>query len=196
MIQPLSSIATAVTGITLREKPTALLPEDANAFLMQLSDLDTAGTLQIHSMIPVRLEKAFERFIAKPGDIVFRGRGAGIAAAVMPETLHPVIVVSPLMIIRPNRLKVDAEYLAWTLTTESARRHYAEYSQGSAIVGIGKQNLETLEIPLPPLQTQQKIGKLMRLQSQETQLITRYQTARAKLFNAQISKSIHQEQKS
>ncbi|MDD4616449.1 MAG: restriction endonuclease subunit S [Alphaproteobacteria bacterium] len=195
MTKTLSSIATAITGITLREKPLALLPEDADALLMQLSDLDTAGAIQAHNMIPVRLEKAFERFIAKPGDIVFRGRGAGIAAAVMPETLHPVIVVSPLIVIRPNRSKVDAEYLAWTLTTESARRHYAEYAQGSAIIGIGKQNLETLEIPLPPLQTQQKIGKLMRLQSQEFELVTRYQMARAKLLNAQIRKSIHQEQK-
>jgi hypothetical protein len=35
----------------------------------------------------------------------------------------------------------------------------------------------------------------MGLQSQEFELVTRYQTARAKLLNAQISKSIHQEQK-
>lgn len=191
MIQPLSSIATTVTGITLRDKPAALLPEDA--FLIHLSDLDAAGILQFHTMIPVRLEKQFERFIAEPGDIVFRGRGAGIAAAVMPETPHPVIAVSPLMIIRPNRSKVNSEYLAWQLTTEDARRHYAQHLQGSAIIGIGKRDLETLEIHLPPLQTQQKIGKLIKLQDQEARLFARYQTARAKLVNTQISKAILQE---
>ncbi len=190
----LSSIATAITGITLRDKPSTQQPESAEAFLMQLGDLGVGtGAIQLDSMIPVQLEPQYKRFIAKPGDLVFRGRGAGIAAAVVPETHFPVVVVSPLIIIRINSAIVDAEFLAWFLMTENARRHYAEHTQGSAITGIGKRYLETLVIPLPPLQTQQKIGRFMRIQSHETQLIARYQTARTKLFNAQISKSIHQE---
>ena len=191
MTQTLSSIATATTGKTLRDKPAPVVHENADALLMQLSDLDASGNLQLHTMIPFRQEKRFERFVVAPGDIVFRGRGAGIAAAVISEAALPIVVVSPLMIIRPNRSKVAPEYLAWLLTTENARRHYAQHLQGSTIIGIGKRDLETLEISLPPLQTQQRIGTLIRLQAQESQLIAQYQTARAKLLNAQISKSIH-----
>jgi restriction endonuclease S subunit len=160
---------------------------------MQLGDLGRDGDIQFDSMMPFVMEKQFERFVAKGGDLVFRGRGAGIAVAAMPEVDRPIIVASPLMIIRPDHKQVDPDYLAWALTTEDARRHYAQFSSGSAIVGIGKRDLETLEIHLPALQTQHTLAKFKKLQEQEALLITRHQVVRAKLVEALISNSIHKE---
>ena len=187
----LSYIAALVTGATLRGQPS--YSSSPNASLMQLGDLGRDGDIQFDSMMPFIMEKQFERFVAKVGDLVFRGRGAGIAVAVIPEGHRPIIVASPLMIIRPDHKQVNPDYLAWALTTEDARRHYAQYASGSAIIGIGKRDLETLEIHLPALQTQLKLAKFKKLQEQEALLMSRHQVVRAKLVEALISSSIHKE---
>jgi restriction endonuclease S subunit len=153
---------------------------------MQLGDLDADGNVQINSMTPFTVEKKFKHFIVKPGDLVFRGRGAGITVAVMPNTALPVIVASPLIIIRPDHKKVDPDYLVWALTNDNARRYYAQYARGSVIVGIGKHDLEKIEIQLPAIQFQKKIGKIKNLQLKESQLISRRQALCIKLLEAKI----------
>lgn len=195
MKQSLSSIATVVTGATLRKKPIAVAAKDANTLLMQLGDLDTNGNIHVHTMTPSLMEKNFEGFIAKCGDLIFRGRGAGISVAVMSKTYLPVVIAAPLMIIRPNLKKTDPRFLAWSLTSDQAHRHYTQYSQGSAIVGIGKRDLDLLELNLPDLETQQKIAKLKDLETQVHLLLTRYQYVKSKLVGALINNIIHKEKK-
>jgi hypothetical protein len=193
MKKPLNHIADVLTGVTLREKPVPSAQAGGNVFLMQLGDLNTDGTVQTHSMIPTKNQRLFEKFTVKSGDIVFRGRGAGIVAAVVPETEWPVVAASPLMIIRPNTQKVDPHYLVWALTNDQARRYYAEHARGSNIVGIGKRDLDLLEIDLPPIATQKKIGQLKNLETEEQHLLTRYQKAKSQLVEALIVDAIYKE---
>jgi hypothetical protein len=193
MKQALGTIADIYTGATLRERPTPAPLMQAEAKLMQLGDMDATGNIQSHSMIPVMMQAAFEKFTVGAGDIVFRPRGAGIVAAVMSEIAWPVIVTSPLMIIRPYTKKVDPHYLVWALTADTARRFYAEHSRGSAIVGIGKRDLDQMEIELPPINIQRQIAQLKKLESQEQQLLSRYQEAKTKLIEAAIIDRIHKE---
>ena len=193
MKKPLNHIADVLTGVTLREKPVPTKQARGNVFLMQLGDLNTDGTVQTHSMIPTQNQSLFEKFTIKAGDIVFRGRGAGIVAAVVPETEWPVVAASPLMIIRPNTQKVDPHYLVWALTNDQAHRYYAEHARGSSIVGIGKRDLDLLEINLPPMAIQKKIGQLKNLETEEQHLLTRYQKAKARLVEALIVDAIYKE---
>lgn len=193
MKELLGHISYIYTGATLRERPVAT--DAGNALLMQLGDLDTAGNLQTHGMIPVAMQTAFNKFTAQAGDVVFRPRGAGIVAAAIPETEKPIVITSPLMLIRPHAKKVDPYYLVWALRADAARRFYAEHSRGSAIVGIGKRDLEQMAIDLPPLDVQCKIAQLKRLESEEQQLLTRYQKAKSRLLEAMITDTIHKEQR-
>jgi restriction endonuclease S subunit len=193
MKKSLNHIADVLTGVTLREKPVPTKQARGNVFLMQLGDLNTDGTVQTHSMIPTQDQSLFEKFTVKSGDIVFRGRGAGIVAAVVPETEWPVVAASPLIIIRPNTQKVDPHYLVWALTNDQARRYYAEHARGSNIVGIGKRDLDLLEINLPPMAIQKKIGQLKNLETEEQHLLTRYQKAKARLVEALIVDAIYKE---
>ena len=174
------------TGATLRDKPQHSVTP--NSLLMQLGDLDSAGQLRFETMIPFLHEGQFAKSIVVPGDLIFRGRGAAITVAVMPETEKPIIVAAPLIVIRPDLNKVDPHYLAWALETTAAYRHYAEFSRGSAIVGICKRDLEIFEITLPELRIQRKISMLKNLQAQETRLLTRHRTLREKLLNTLLNK--------
>jgi hypothetical protein len=186
----IGTIAKIFTGATLRQKPEHSIAGDA--YLMQLGDLSATGSLNFDGMLLFRGAEYFPQSIVRPGDIVFRGRGAGINAAIMIETDKPVIAASPLMIIRPDLSKVDTDYLLYSLTNDQAHRHYAQYTRG-IFAGIGKQDLEILEIELPNLITQQRIGKIKQLQLQENKLLTRYQRAKNMLVETFISTSTNQE---
>ena len=193
MKSPLRHIAETLTGATLREKPIAALGKRGRVLLMQLGDLGADGAIRTRHMIPIAHQSFFDKFTIQTGDIVFRGRGAGIVATVMPATELPIVVASPLMIIRPDVNKVDPHYLVWALINENARRHYAERSQGSNIIGIGKRDLDQLEIDLPPLHVQKKIGQLKRLETEEQHLLNRYQKAKTRLVETMIFDAIQKE---
>jgi restriction endonuclease S subunit len=111
----------------------------------------------------------------------------------MPKSELRVIVSSPLMIIRPKMSKVNPDYLVWSLTNSNARRYYAQYSRGSTIIGIGKRDLELMEISLPDLEIQHKIGQLKSLEKQENQLLEHYQKLRFKLTNKLMTDVIYKE---
>lgn len=189
----LHQIAEILTGVTLREKPQMVILEAGAVLLMQLGDLDAEGNICEQSMTPVPQQKMYDKFVVEAGDIVFRGRGAGIVAAVMIETEIPVVAASPLIIVRPDKQKVDPHYLVWALTNDLARRYYAEHSRGSAIVGIGKRDLDQFEIDLPSLDIQKKIGQLKKLESREQHLLAQYQKTKRRLIEVMITDALHQE---
>jgi hypothetical protein len=178
----ISEVAEVQTGATLREKP--YVAANGDSVLLQLGDVGVEGIIQFESLSPMSIQAQYDHFEVPCGDLVFRGRGAAIAVAVIPALTKRVIAAAPLIIIRPNGCKVDSCYLAWALTTNDAHRHYAQLAQGSAIVGIGKNDLETLKINLPDLPTQRKIGELKSLQTKEKDLLARHHMARMKLINA------------
>jgi restriction endonuclease S subunit len=189
----LSELADIQTGVTLREKPVPSKRITGNVLLMQLGDLDTDGNIQTQTMSPSVPQELFEKFIVKSGDLIFRGRGAGIAVTVVPELDLPIVATSPLIIIKPNTQKIDPHYLAWALTNNHARRYYAEYLRGSSIMGIGKRDLDVMGIDLPALRSQRKIGNLKKLEAQEHRLLAQLQRSKAKLVAALIGDVIDKE---
>lgn len=183
----LRDVAVIQTGLTLRGRPE-ILPS-GSVRLMQLGDVDVSGLIHFEKMAAVEPQPKFERFQVNEGDLVFRGR-AGISVVVVPKHHEEVVVVSPLIIIRPFRNVVEPEYLAWFLKSPKAHRHYARHMQGTSITGVGKKELETLEIDLPDLETQRKITKLLALQRKEEELLQRYQLVRKKVVDAVINRLI------
>lgn len=189
----LNQISNVLTGVTLKEKPIPTTQLEERIFLMQLGDLNIDGNIQTHTMISIPYQNSFDKFIVRTGDIVFRGRGAGIVAALVPKMDNPLVIASPLMIIRPNVQRVDSDYLVWALSNNFARRYYSEHSRGSCIIGIGKHDLDLFELDLPPLSVQKKIGQLKNLEKIEQNLLLRYQKSKTKLHEALIINALHKE---
>jgi restriction endonuclease S subunit len=189
----LNQIANIVTGLTFNGKASKVYSGDSKCLLMQLGNLDAKGNVLVDGMISIPYRKSFENFLSKGNTVVFRGRGAGIVATVMSKTDVPIVVTSPLMIIRPNIEKIDPRYLVWSLTNAGARRYYAEHLSGSSIFGIGKRDLDLFEIDLPPMDVQKTIGKMKELESEERAALKRYQTFKSKLLEKSIMNAICEE---
>jgi type I restriction enzyme M protein len=184
----LKDIASISTGMTFGSKPEPLI--GSHVRLMQLGNLDVSGEILFENMIGVAQDDSYEEYFAEEGDLVFRGRGAGIAVAVMPPHQGNVAIVAPLILIRPNRTLIEPGYLAWVLEAPKAQRHYARYAQGTVLMGIGKKDLETVGIDMPSMETQKKLSALVALQKKEEKLLNQYRTVRKQLVSALLCEII------
>lgn len=181
----LGEIAELITGMTLRSRPKSV--PGGLVRLMQLGDFDPSGAISFATMIRVDREPEHDRYVIRAGDLVFRGRGAGIAACVVPQHTGEIAVVAPLIVIRPQRERVDPAYLEWFLGTQDVRRHLERHMRGSLVMGIGKADLQNVEVPLPDMETQRAVGELERLRKREGELVERYQSLRERLFDRLLS---------
>ena len=152
---------------------------------LQLRDVGTIGEAPGPDFQRYDLDKLSDRYFVRGGEVVFRSRGEPNAAAAIPATLpEPVVVIVPLVIIRPDRDRVHPEYLAWAINQPDAQRRLGAEAQGTSLRMIPMAVLENLEIAVPDLQTQRRIVELDALSRQEGQLLRRLAALRGQLVSA------------
>lgn len=152
----LSEICAIRTGFTARSS----LREDADGVLaIQWRDFAGRRQVAVDQLTRVDPDLLAERFMVAEGDVVFCSRGErNIAAALDKSFVEPALVVSPLMVLRPDKRKVLPEYIAWAINQPDAQRYFDLNARGSSIRMIPKSSLEDLEVSLPDLETQRFIA--------------------------------------
>ena len=125
-----------------------------------------------------------ERYLVSAGDVVFRSRGEPSTATAIDDTLpEPLVVIGPLVIIRPNKAKLLPDYLAWAINHPNAQRQLRMDAQGTSIRMVPMSALEKLDIPVPTLQSQQRIVELATLARREGALLRQLAERREALAN-------------
>ncbi|MPZ67987.1 MAG: hypothetical protein GEU71_00470 [Actinobacteria bacterium] len=81
--------------------------------------------------------------------------------AYVPEDLDGVVCGYHLSILRANPRIVDSAFLAWVLRSDSARQHFTAMANGITRFAIGYSDIGSLSIPLPPLDRQQAIARIL-----------------------------------
>ncbi len=80
--------------------------------------------------------------------------------------------------IRPNKEKIDSNYLFYFFRSESYRRKIKEFAQGANINNIRNEHLDDLIIPLPTLSEQKaivaKLDRAQRLIDIDRQMLAKY----------------------
>lgn len=167
-------------GYTARSR---LEPQEVGGVrAVQLRDLGENGLFDPSNTLSYAIDGPVERYEVSGGDVLFRARGdRNTAVAVLPDTTERAVAILPLIILRPDRTRVDPEYLAWFINQSSAQRHFDECAQGQNLRMIPKPCLEELEVPLPPLDVQRQIVTLARLSKHEHALTMRLAEKRAQL---------------
>lgn len=66
-----------------------------------------------------------------------------------------------MLILRPDTLSFNPAYLTWTLKNDAVQRTFKHISSGCAQPQLPIRSLKSLKIPLPPLETQQRIVELL-----------------------------------
>lgn len=163
----LSAICSIFPGFTARAR---LEPADESGGVLtiQLRDIAQNGATDFTRLSRVALSDVSEKYFVRSGDLVFRSRGDWSAASAIGADLpEPALAIMPIFILRPNADVVDAEYLAWAINQAPAQRHFDLAAQGGNMRMISRAALETLDLEIPPLQTQRRIVEVHRLADRE-----------------------------
>ena len=179
----LAALSDIHSGYTARGRLDPL-PEGGVPAL-QLRDVGTGGQAPGPNFQRYDLGKLSDRYFVRGGEVVFRSRGEPNAAAAIRDPLpEPVVVIVPLVIVRPDRDRVLPEYLAWAINQPDAQRRLGAEAQGTSLRMIPMAVLENLEIAVPDLPTQRCIVELDALARQEARLLRQLAARRETLVSA------------
>ena len=111
-----------------------------------------------------------EKYLIKPGDILFMSRGVNNYAVLIEDIPQPAIAPLTFYILRP-RGEVIPAYLAWCLNQEPAREQISSIRTGAGTPMVPRNGLAEITIPLPPLDVQQQLATFADLQAREAKLL-------------------------
>jgi len=141
--------------------------------VMQAGDLVKNSQLDLGTLACVQLGKKAERYHLTEHDIVFMARGQRqLAYRPISEAVTgtPVITTFGLLVITPDRNKTTADYLHWALNTPQVQQSIRVFAEGTSMSFISEKNFGNVQVPIPTLETQENITRLIDLHGQRDQL--------------------------
>jgi restriction endonuclease S subunit len=144
-----------------------------------MKDIDDANVLHAEQAFRVQLPPGKARHLLRPGDLLFRSRGRSNGVAQVHEGIGPAVLSAPMLLIRPHG--VLPAYLCWYMNAPSTQMQLAALSEGTSVRMISAEALKALDVPLPPIATQQRIVQAATLAEQEQTLLTRITALRQRL---------------
>jgi hypothetical protein len=184
----LDEIADVRMGLTLRGADAAKRTVEEGPHYLRISDLSEGGKLVILETQPI--DPALDpdrRHRVKAGEIVLANRGTRMTAALVPENLDAV-ASSQLFVVRLKSPKILSSFLLAFLNLNSTQEHLRSHARGTYVQTLSIAILRSLEVPLLPLETQQKIASLSELADEERRLIAELSQKRSQFLNQSISR--------
>lgn len=157
LVLPLQKIGEIFQGITLsRYADDNGRPER----IVSLSDLEYLYIERNPNVVQLRLSD-LDRYRIKTGDVVISNRGTLLKASVVTDKLEGSLASNNVAFIRPIVQQIDPVYLAVLMRSKWLEQQLATlYLQSSTIQLIPISQLRNLKIPLPNLETQNKLAQL------------------------------------
>ena len=125
--------------------------------------------------------------LLEDGDILFVGKGMRNFAWKYKADMGKAIASSIFFVIKPKQELVDTDYLVTIFNSSKYQSFFQSLGAGSSIPSIRKNELEAVEVPLPPIAIQRGIAKLNELHQEELRLTGRLIDEKNKLFQAVIN---------
>jgi type I restriction enzyme, S subunit len=129
----------------------------------------------------------YTRSIVQPGDIVFSLRGNIGELSIVQETLPEANLTQGTARISVNG-EILNEFLAFALQSPLLQRRIAVVGKGSTFREISLDELRKLEIPVPPLCEQRKIGAILRTWDEAIEKLEALRTAKSRRLTGLFQK--------
>jgi restriction endonuclease S subunit len=107
----------------------------------------------------------------KPGDILFMGRGARNFSVLIDKLPDRVLAAACFFVVRTANSEILPEYLYWYLNQSPVEEYLKRFSgRGVHMPVIRRAVLESIDIPLPPIEVQKQVSALNKLLHKEQNL--------------------------
>lgn len=144
-----------------------------------MKDLGQDNLVHLDRTLRVDYAKPKPSQLVRIGDIIFRSRGQTNTAAMLNQEAKDTIVAAPLFCVRPNTKKVLPAFLLWWINQPISQNYFRSRAEGTMVNMLSKQDLEDLEIILPPLEQQSKIAEFFSLSTKEQLLLEEIKARKA-----------------
>ena len=125
------------------------------------------------------------------GDILVVARGQNHHACLITVDLSETLASNVFYIVRPREAFVLPGYLAWWLNQASTQAEISANARGTGIEYISRETIESLGIPIPALDTQRHIERIVKLWHKQQSIQTRLNNKREQLVHATCRYAMH-----
>lgn len=136
--------------------------------LVNMSELFAMGRVRLNSemeQVPLA-EKDWDTWLLKKGDLMFGRRsltydGAGKCSIFMEN--EKATFESSLIRVRLDEAKADPRFYYYLFKSKYGKALMGQIVEQVAVAGIRSSDLQTLEVPVPPIETQRRIGHFLEI---------------------------------
>jgi restriction endonuclease S subunit len=161
--------------------------EEGDAIYLQAKNFNDFGQFDGSADGYIEITEKSKGHLLEEGDVLFVGKGMRNFAWKYSTEMGKAIASSIFFVIKPKSDFVDSDYLVTVFNSTKYQSYFRSLGAGSSIPSIRKNELEAVEIPLPPIEIQQKIARLSGLHQTELALTGKLIDEKNKLFQAVIN---------
>lgn len=180
----LKKIASVQMGYSFRARLYSM--NSGAVAVIQMKDLTDKNRVDCSALARVDMEKPKEHHLVKPADLIFRSRGLATTSAILLDDPGIAVVSAPLLRIRVSDNGILPEYLNWFISQAPAQAFLASRAKGTSQKMIGKEEMEELEIFVPPLERQKAIVEMASLAEKEQQIMKMLAEKRYKYISTHL----------
>ncbi|MCQ2347687.1 MAG: restriction endonuclease subunit S [Paludibacteraceae bacterium] len=185
MNKKLGNIASIMSGCFLSEGA------DGNLLYLKVRDF-TGNYIHQGDLRPsVFASEKTERFLLKDEDLLFAAKGNANFCYCYKESVGRAVASNAFFVIRVQDKTVLPEYVCCYMNQPTILNSLRIQARGTGIQLIGKDVLEKLLIPIPPMEVQQRICEYDKLRRKETELLEQIAQKKQDISGLQLMNMIN-----
>jgi len=157
--------------------------------LVQARDLNQETGIAWDRLMRINPETSTAKNEIRQGDILFLARGQSNFACMVDQNIRATLVANSIYILRTMTRIILPEYLAWWLNQPPAQTRFEMLRSSRSMPYVSASLLGETEVQVPPIQEQEIIVQVDRLQQQEINLVQQLAEKRAALIHAYLQTS-------
>jgi len=161
---------------------------EGNVPVIQPKDITNSGLLQVDDICRVEMSTIKPGQVLAKGDVLLTSRGKFASTVYAGEFKENCVAAGSLLVLTVKaKLPILPEYLPLYFNSAKGRLEFNRLTERTTIPYLNRSNLEQMDIPIPPLETQQKRVALERAKQRYAQLTARKVDLLNRLINHQLS---------
>ena len=160
--------------------------ENGTHFLLQARDVDSERLIyKADNLIRFSPDLSRKDWVLKPDDALFMARGVRNYSVLISDVPDSTLAAACFFIVGVSSDQVLPYYLYWYLNQAPVDYYLGRHSgRGVHMPVVRRSVLESIDIPIPPLEAQAKISKLDALLKKELELLDKLAKKRKELVTA------------
>ncbi len=186
-IVTIKSISKQIRGVSYTPKDVSSIPLEGHIRLLRANNITESG-IDLSDTVFVNQKCISESQKLKVGDILIAASSGSIkivGKAILIEDEINSSFGAFCKVIRPSE-NVDYRYLSYYFRSSDYRQKISHLAAGANINNLRNEDLDNLEIPLPPLPTQKRIAEILdaadALRRKDQELLRKYDELAQAIF--------------